>query len=92
MPGEDDTGVGYEAAQQSKGPTEQRSASGACRRSSTSLKRPTDQDYTVEATVTEPGKPRGARPGTLFATRGTFRIQVEPVSYAVRARIPPSLT
>ncbi len=48
------------------------------------LKRPTDQDYTVEAAVTDQANREITGRGRFLATRGSFRIHVEPVSYAVR--------
>lgn len=47
-------------------------------------KRPADQDYTVEAAVTDQANREITGRGHFLATRGSFRIHVEPVSYAVR--------
>ena len=44
-----------------------------------------DQDYTVEAAVTDQANREITGRGRFLATRGTFRIHVEPVSYAIRA-------
>jgi alpha-2-macroglobulin len=52
---------------------------------STDGQRPMDQDYTVEAAVTDAANREITGRGRFLATRGTFRIHVEPVSYAVRA-------
>ena len=41
-----------------------------------------DQDYTVEAAVTDQANREITGRGRFLATRGTFRIHVEPVSYA----------
>jgi alpha-2-macroglobulin len=43
-----------------------------------------DQDYTVEAAVTDQANREISGRGRFLATRGSFRIHVEPVSYAVR--------
>jgi alpha-2-macroglobulin len=86
--GEDNASLGYNAAQQSEQtgkldengkltinvPTEYVA----------NLKRPTDQDYTVEAAVTDEANREITGRGRFLATRGSFRIHVEPVSYAVR--------
>jgi alpha-2-macroglobulin len=48
------------------------------------LARPMDQDYTVEAAVTDAANREITGRGRFLATRGSFRIHVEPVSYAVR--------
>ncbi len=45
---------------------------------------PMDQDYTVEAAVTDQANREITGRGRFLATRGTFRIRVEPVSYAIR--------
>jgi uncharacterized protein YfaS (alpha-2-macroglobulin family) len=44
-----------------------------------------DQDYTVEAAVTDAANREITGRGRFLATRGSFRIHVEPVSYAIRA-------
>ncbi len=44
-----------------------------------------DQDYTVEAAVTDQANREITGRGRFLATRGTFRVHVEPVSYAIRA-------
>ena len=49
------------------------------------MARSTDQDYTVEAAVTDAANREITGRGRFLATRGSFRIHVEPVSYAVRA-------
>jgi alpha-2-macroglobulin len=43
-----------------------------------------DEDYTVEAAVTDQANREITGRGRFLATRGSFRIHVEPVSYAVR--------
>ena len=43
-----------------------------------------DQDYTVEAGVTDQANREITGRGRFLATRGSFRVRVEPVSYAVR--------
>lgn len=50
-----------------------------------SNKRHNDQDYTIEAGVTDAAKREITGRGRFLATYGSFRIHVEPVSYAVRA-------
>lgn len=48
-------------------------------------KRHTDQDYTIEAGVTDAANREITGRGRFLATYGSFRIHVEPTSYAVRA-------
>jgi uncharacterized protein YfaS (alpha-2-macroglobulin family) len=43
-----------------------------------------DQDYTVEAAVIDQANREITGRGRFLATRGSFRVHVEPVSYAVR--------
>jgi uncharacterized protein YfaS (alpha-2-macroglobulin family) len=45
----------------------------------------TDQDYVVEAGVTDSANREITGRGRFLATYGTFRVNVEPASYAVRA-------
>ena len=87
-PGDDQPGLGYDAAQQSE-QTGKLDANGKLTISVPTqyvadLKNPRDQDYTVEAAVTDQANREITGRGRFLATRGTFRIHVEPVSYAVR--------
>ncbi|MGC1294970.1 MAG: hypothetical protein WA869_08005, partial [Alloacidobacterium sp.] len=50
-----------------------------------SSKRHDDQDYTIEAGVTDAANREITGRGRFLATYGSFRIHVEPVSYAERA-------
>ena len=84
--GDDNTSLGYDAAQQSE-QTGKLDANGKL-----TINVPTQyvadatnpgQDYTVEAAVTDQANREITGRGRL-ATRGTFRIHVEPVSYAIR--------
>ncbi len=84
-----DGGLGYDADQQSE-QTGKLDANGKLTiRVPTgyvaNLARPTDQDYTVEAAVTDQANREITGRGRFLATRGSFRIHVEPVSYAIRA-------
>jgi uncharacterized protein YfaS (alpha-2-macroglobulin family) len=87
-PGSDQPDLGYDAAQQS----EQAGKLDANGKLTINLptqyvadqKNPRDQDYTVEAAVTDQANREITGRGRFLATRGTFRIHVEPVSYAVR--------
>jgi uncharacterized protein YfaS (alpha-2-macroglobulin family) len=84
----DDASLGYDAAQQSE-QTGKLDANGKLTinvptQYVANLKRPTDQDYTVEAAVTDQANREITGRGRFLATRGTFRIHVEPVSYAIR--------
>ncbi len=86
--GEDNSSLGYDAAQQSE-QTGKLDANGKLTinvptQYVADLKRPTDQDYTVEAAVTDQANREITGRGRFLATRGSFRIHVEPVSYAVR--------
>jgi alpha-2-macroglobulin len=86
--GPPDTSVGYDAAQQSE-QTGKLDANGKLTINVPTeyvadVKRPMDQDYTVEAAVTDQANREITGRGRFLATRGTFRIHVEPVSYAVR--------
>ena len=86
--GEDNTSLGYDAAQQSE-QTGKLDANGKLTinvptQYVADQKRPTDQDYTVEAAVTDQANREITGRGRFLATRGSFRIHVEPVSYAVR--------
>jgi alpha-2-macroglobulin len=88
----DDASLGYDAAQQSE-QTGKLDANGKL-----TINVPTqyvanldgrrmdsmDQDYTVEAAVTDQANREITGRGRFLATRGSFRIHVEPVSYAVR--------
>ncbi len=90
--GDTDSSLGYDAAQQSEQsgtldangkltvtvPT-QYAPNGRARRPDLM-----DQDYTVEAAVTDQANREITGRGHFLATRGSFRIHVEPVSYAVR--------
>lgn len=51
-------------------------------------KRHDDQDYTIEAGVTDAANREITGRGRFLATYGSFRIHVEPASYAVRAGDP----
>ena len=86
--GEDNNSLGYDAAQQSE-QTGKLDANGKLTinvptQYVADQKRPTDQDYTVEAAVTDQANREITGRGRFLATRGSFRIHVEPVSYAVR--------
>jgi alpha-2-macroglobulin len=48
-------------------------------------KRPMDQDYTVEAAVTDAANREINGRGHFLATRGSFHIHVEAVNYAIRS-------
>jgi alpha-2-macroglobulin len=83
-----DASLGYNAAQQSE-QTGRLDANGKLTinvptQYVADLQRPMDQDYTVEAAVTDQANREITGRGRFLATRGTFRIHVEPVSYAVR--------
>ena len=85
---DDNASLGYDAAQQSE-QTGKLDANGKLTinvptQYVADLKRPTDQDYTVEAAVTDQANREITGRGRFLATRGSFRIHVEPVSYAVR--------
>ena len=87
-PGSDQPDLGYDAAQQSE-QTGKLDANGKLTinvptQYVTDQKNPRDQDYTVEAAVTDQANREITGRGRFLATRGTFRIHVEPVSYAVR--------
>ncbi|MGA7317041.1 MAG: alpha-2-macroglobulin family protein [Silvibacterium sp.] len=56
-----------------------------------SNKRHDDQDYTIEAGVTDAANREITGRGRFLATYGSFRIHVEPASYAVRAGDPATL-
>jgi uncharacterized protein YfaS (alpha-2-macroglobulin family) len=84
----DNASLGYDAAQQSE-QTGRLDANGKLTINVPTeyvadVKRPMDQDYTVEAAVTDQANREITGRGRFLATRGTFRIHVEPVSYAVR--------
>ena len=84
----DNASLGYDAAQQSE-QTGRLDANGrltvnVLTQYNADVKRGMDQDYTVEAAVTDQANREITGRGRFLATRGTFRIQVEPVSYAVR--------
>ena len=86
--GGEDNSLGYDAAQQSE-QTGKLDANGKLTISVPTqyvadLKRPADQDYTLEAAVTDQANREITGRGRFLATRGTFRIQVEPASYAIR--------
>ncbi len=86
--GADDPGLGYDASQQSE-QTGKLDANGKLTISVptqyiANLARPMDQDYTVEAAVTDQANREITGRGRFLATRGSFRIHVEPVSYAIR--------
>jgi uncharacterized protein YfaS (alpha-2-macroglobulin family) len=86
--GDDNAGLGYDAAQQSE-QTGKLDANGKLTinvptQYVADLKRPTDQDYTVEAAVTDQANREITGRGRFLATCGSFRIHVEPVSYAIR--------
>ena len=90
--GEENPSLGYDAAQQSE-QTGKLDANGKLTinvptQYVASQKRPTDQDYTVEAAVTDQANREITGRGRFLATRGSFRIHVEPVSYAVRVGDP----
>jgi uncharacterized protein YfaS (alpha-2-macroglobulin family) len=83
-----DDSLGYDAAQQSE-QTGKLDANGKLTISVptqyvANQTRLTDQDYTVEAAVTDQANREITGRGRFLATRATFRIQVEPVSYAIR--------
>ncbi len=84
---ETDDSVGYGADQES-GQTGKLDANGKLTISvSTSLdnsSRKMDQDYTVEAGVTDAANREVIGRGHFLATYGSFRIHVEPASYAVQ--------
>jgi alpha-2-macroglobulin len=87
-PGSDQPDLGYDAAQQSE-QTGKLDANGKLTinlptQYVADQKNPRDQDYTVEAAVTDQANREITGRGRFLATRGTFRIHVEPVSYAVR--------
>ena len=87
-PGDDQPDLGYDAAQQSE-QTGKLDANGKLTinvptQYVADLKNPRDQDYTVEAAVTDQANREITGRGRFLATRGSFRIHVEPVSYAVR--------
>jgi uncharacterized protein YfaS (alpha-2-macroglobulin family) len=84
----EDNSMGYDAAQQSE-QTGKLDANGKLTitvptQYITDQRRPMDQDYTVEAAVTDQANREITGRGHFLATRGSFRIHVEPVSYAVR--------
>jgi alpha-2-macroglobulin len=86
--GNDQPDLGYDAAQQSE-QTGKLDANGKLTinvptQYVADQKNPRDQDYTVEAAVTDQANREITGRGRFLATRGTFRIHVEPVSYAVR--------
>jgi len=86
--GDDQPEIGYDAAQQSE-QTGKLDANGKLTINVSTqyvadLKNPRDQDYTVEAAVTDQANREITGRGRFLATRGSFRIHVEPVSYAVR--------
>jgi uncharacterized protein YfaS (alpha-2-macroglobulin family) len=86
--GPPDTSIGYDAAQQLE-QTGRLDANGKLTINIPTeyvadAKQPRDQDYTVEAGVTDQANREITGRGRFLATRGTFRIHVEPVSYAVR--------
>ncbi len=86
--GDDNASLGYDAAQQSE-QTGKLDANGKLTinvptQYVANLKRPADQDYTVEAAVTDQANREISGRGRFLATRGSFRIHVEPVSYAIR--------
>ena len=86
--GSDQHDLGYDAAQQSE-QTGKLDANGKLTihvptQYVADLKSPNDQDYTVEAAVTDQANREITGRGRFLATRGTFRIHVEPVSYAIR--------
>ncbi|MGC2401112.1 MAG: alpha-2-macroglobulin family protein [Acidobacteriaceae bacterium] len=86
--GEDNPGLGYDAAQQSdqigKLDANGKLTINVPTQYIADQKRPGDADYTVEAAVTDAANREITGRGRFLATRGTFRIHVEPVSYAVR--------
>ncbi len=87
--GGDDTSLGYDAAQESE-QTGKLDANGKLTiqvptQYVNKLFRASDQDYTVEAAVTDAANREITGRGRFLATRGSFRIHVEPVSYAIRA-------
>ena len=84
-----DADLGYDASQQSE-QTGKLDADGKLTiqvptQYVANLSRPTDQDYTVEAGVTDQANREITGRGRFLATRGSFRIHVEPASYAIRA-------
>jgi alpha-2-macroglobulin len=86
--GDDNASLGYDAAQQSE-QTGKLDASGKLTinvptQYLADATHPMDQDYTVEAAVTDQANREITGRGRFLATRGTFRIRVEPVSYAIR--------
>ena len=86
--GDDNASLGYDAAQQSE-QTGKLDANGKLTinvptQYLANATRPMDQDYTVEAAVTDQANREITGRGRFLATRGTFRIRVEPVSYAIR--------
>jgi alpha-2-macroglobulin len=86
--GGEDNSLGYDAAQQSE-QTGKLDANGKLTISVPTQyvpnpKFPADQDYTVEAAVTDQANREITGRGRFLATRGTFRIQVDPASYAIR--------
>jgi alpha-2-macroglobulin len=86
--GDAQQGVGYDAAQQSE-QTGKLDANGKLTinvptQYDAVLRNHWDQDYTVEAAVTDQANREITGRGRFLATRGTFRIHVEPVTYAVR--------
>jgi hypothetical protein len=48
----------------------------------------TDQDYRIEARVTDPANREVAGHSTVLATYGSFRVSVEPTSYVLQAGQP----
>lgn len=90
--GGDDTSLGYGADQQSE-QTGKLDANGKL-----TITVPTffdkngvrrqDEDYTVEAGVTDQANREITGRGRFLATRGSFRIHVEPATYAVRVGQP----
>ena len=86
--GGEDNSLGYDAAQQSE-QTGKLDANGKLTISVPTQyvadsKHPTDEDYTVEVGVTDQANREITGRGRFLATRGSFRIQVEPASYAIR--------
>ncbi|HUY82013.1 MAG TPA: alpha-2-macroglobulin family protein [Acidobacteriaceae bacterium] len=55
-------------------------------------KRPSDQDYTIEASVTDEANREISGHGYFLATYGSYRIHVEPDNYAVKAGDTASFT
>jgi alpha-2-macroglobulin len=90
--GSDDSSVGYGAGQQSE-QTGKLDVNGKLTVTIPTLFdkkgiRRQDQDYTIEAGVTDQANREITGRGRFLATYGSFRIHVEPVSYAVRLGQP----